>query len=144
MTDRKDTHESFARAADVRVASERSFGIVFCIVFLIVGLWPLVRGDGPRWWSLAVAAAFLAAAFLLPRALAPLNRLWAKFGLLLHRITNPIIMGVVFFLAVTPTALIMKLLGKDPLRRRIDPAARTYWIERTPPGPAPDSMRNQF
>jgi hypothetical protein len=144
MTDRKDTHESFARAADVRIASERSFGIVFCVVFLVIGLWPLVRSDGPRWWSLAVAAAFLAAAFLLPKALAPLNRSWARFGLLLHRITNPIVMGLVFFLAVTPTALMMKLLGKDPLRRRIDPAAKTYWIERTPPGPAPDSMRNQF
>jgi predicted membrane metal-binding protein len=144
MTHRSDTHESFVRKEDVKISSERSFGIVFFVVFAIIGAWPLIRGADPRWWSLGMAAAFLAAAFVFPKALRPLNLLWAKVGLLLHRITNPLIIGLVFFLAVTPTALVMKALGKDPLRRRIDPNAKSYWIERAPPGPAPDTMHNQF
>ena len=67
-----------------------------------------------------------------------------EFGLLLHRVTNPLLMGLVFFLAVTPTAFIMRLMGKDPLRLRIDRSAKSYWIDREPPGPEPDTMRNQF
>jgi len=144
VTGHADTHESFARDEPVKTSSERSFGIVFCAVFAIVGLWPLIGTGAPRWWSLGLAAGFLAAALAVPRALAPLNRLWAKLGLLLHRITNPVIMGLVFFLAVTPTALIMRMLGKDPLRRKFDREAGSYWIERKPPGPEPDSMRHQF
>jgi predicted membrane metal-binding protein len=144
MADRTDTHERFARAAPAKTSSDRSFGIVFCVVFAIIGLWPLIRGAEPRWWSVGVAVAFLVLALAAPKTLAPLNRLWTKFGLLLHRITNPIIMGLVFFLAVTPTALIMRLLGKDPLHRRIDRDAKSYWIERKPPGPEPDTMHNQF
>ncbi|MBT3401824.1 MAG: hypothetical protein HN420_17765, partial [Rhodospirillaceae bacterium] len=91
-----------------------------------------------------VAIAFLAIAFLRPGLLAPLNRLWTRFGLLLHRIVNPIVMGFLFYLTVTPMALIMRALGKDLLRLKRDPEAKSYWIERTPPGPAPDTMSNQF
>ena len=137
-------HESLTRAEAVKTSSDRSFGVVFTVVFLIIGLWPLLSGATPRLWALAVAAGFLAAALIRPSVLAPLNRLWTKFGLLLHKITNPIIMGLVFFLAVTPTALIMMALGKDPLRRKIDKNATSYWIRRDPPGPAPESMKNQF
>lgn len=144
MTDRADTHESFTREQTVKGSSDRGFGIVFAVVFLIVALWPLLGGGALRWWSLAVSGAFLAAALAVPKVLAPLNRLWMQFGLLLHRVTNPLIMGFVFYLAVVPTALIMRLLGKDPLRLRLDRAAKSYWIDRRPPGPAPDSMRNQF
>ena len=138
------THESFERDQQVKGSSDRSFGIVFAVVFAIIGFWPLIGGAAPRVWSLIVAGAFLAIAVVYPRLLAPLNRLWLKFGLLLHRITNPIIMGFVFFLAVVPTALIMKMLGKDPLRRKLDKDAASYWILREPPGPPPDSMKNQF
>jgi len=138
------THESFERDQQVKGSSDRSFGFVFAAVFAIIGLWPLVRGAEPRSWSLIVAAVFLAIAVVHPRLLAPLNRLWLKFGLLLHKITNPIIMACVFFLAVVPTALIMKMMGKDPLRRKLDKGAASYWIHRTPPGPPPDSMKNQF
>jgi hypothetical protein len=144
MTDQGAIHESFQREETVRGSSDRGFGIVFTVVFAIIGLWPLIGGNGVRLWALAVAALFLVAALALPRALAPLNRLWMKFGLLLHRITNPLIMGLVFFLAVTPTALIMKLLGKDPLKLGLDRAAKSYWVERKPPGPAPETMRDQF
>ena len=144
MTDRGALHESFAHDEPVRTSSDRSFGFVFTAVFAVIGLAPLVAGHPWRPWATIVAALFLTAALLRPALLAPLNRLWTKFGLLLHRVTNPILMGFVFFLAVTPTAFMMKLLGKDPLRRRFDRAAKSYWIDREPPGPDPETMRNQF
>jgi hypothetical protein len=93
---------------------------------------------------LAIAAGFLAVALVRPSLLSPLNRLWFMFGLLLHKIVTPVIMGLIFFLTVTPTGLIMRLSGRDPLRLRRDPEAKTYWIEREPPGPDPETMRNQF
>jgi len=144
MSDKGIHHESFARDEPVRTSSDRSFGFVFAAVFAVIGLAPLVAGHALRLWALIVAALFLTAALLRPALLAPLNLLWTKFGLALHRVTNPILMGFVFFLAVTPTAFMMKLLGKDPLRRRFDRAAKSYWIDREPPGPDPDTMRNQF
>lgn len=144
MSSRLDTHERIASGTPVQGSSDRSFGIVFTVVFAIIGLWPLIGGAPLRWWSLIVAALFLLAALVRPQVLAPLNRGWTRFGLLLHKITNPVILGLVFFLAVTPTALIMRAMGKDPLRRRLDPAARTYWIDRRPPGPQPETMKLQF
>jgi hypothetical protein len=137
-------HESFTRDAPVRGSSDRGFGYVFAAVFTVVALWPFVHGNGVRWWSLAIAAAFLVAALAAPTLLAPLNRAWTKFGLLLHKVTNPVIMGLVFYVTVTPTALIMRALGKDPLRRKIDRAATSYWIQREPPGPAPESIKLPF
>lgn len=140
----QDTHESFAREEEVKGSSEKAFGIVFAVVFLIIGLLPLLHGNPLRWWSLGVAAVFLALAFAAPKTLAPLNRLWMKFGLLLHAVVNPVVMAFLFFSTVTPIALILRVLGKDPLHLRLDPDARTYWIDRTPPGPAPDTMPRQF
>ena len=139
-----DTHENFVRETPVSGSSERAFGVVFTVVFAVVGLWPLIGDGAVRTWSLIVAGLFLLAALVRPAVLAPLNRAWTKFGLLLHRITNPLIMGLVFFGAVTPTALIMRALGKDLLHRRIDPSAKSYWIDRQPPGPEPDTMKQQF
>jgi saxitoxin biosynthesis operon SxtJ-like protein len=138
------THEDFAREEDVKASSERAFGFVFAAVFLIIGLLPLLHSGAVRLWSLGIAAAFLAIALAAPKALAPLNRLWMKFGLLLHAVVNPVVMAFLFFSTVTPIALIMRALGQDPLRLRLDPAAKTYWIDRTPPGPAPDTMPRQF
>ena len=138
------THESFVRDEQVKGSSDRSFGFVFTALFTIIGFAPLFHGGAIRYWSLIVAAGLLAIAVAYPRLLAPLNRLWMKFGLLLHHITNPIIMGFVFYLAVVPTALVMKMLGKDPLRRKMDKDAPSYWIPRKPPGPPPESMKNQF
>ncbi|MEQ8711242.1 MAG: SxtJ family membrane protein [Rhodospirillales bacterium] len=130
--------------AAATMGSERSFAIVFAVVFIIIGCFPLLYGGGLRLWSLGIAVAFLAAGFLCPVILRPLNRLWFQIGLLMHRVVNPVIMGLIFFLAVTPTGLIMRALGKDPLRRAFDRDAGTYWIERNPPGPDPQSMKNQF
>ena len=125
-------------------SSNRSFGFVFSVLFAFLGLGPLVRGRPVRGWALVVAAAFLLAALALPRMLAPLNRLWLRFGLVLHACISPVIMGLVFYTTVTPIGLARRLLGKDPLRRRFDRDAVTYWIERDPPGPAPDTMTRQF
>ena len=138
-----DFHEDY-RERQVKSSSERSFGIVFGVVFAIVALWPLTGGGAVRIWAAAVAGAFVVVALVWPSALAPLNRVWTAFGSALHKITNPLIMGLVFYVAVVPTALIMRMLGKDPLRRRFDRDATSYWIEREPPGPTPGSMNRQF
>lgn len=144
MTRPQSFHEDFHRKEEVTAGSERGFGIVFFVVFLIIGLWPMLSGGAPRLWSLGIAAVFLPIALIRPGLLSPLNRVWFLFGLLLHTIVTPVIMGLLFFLTVTPTGIIMRLMGKDPLHRRLDPEAKTYWIERNPPGPDPQSMRNQF
>ncbi len=125
-------------------SSDRSFGLVFAAVFLAGGLWPLLRGGTPRVWALVVAGAFLIASLARPSLLAPLNRLWTRFGLLLNKVTTPIVMGVLFYLVVTPTGLLMRLFGKDPLRLSRDQEADSYWIKREPPGPSPETMTNQF
>jgi hypothetical protein len=144
MTGPQSFHEDFHRKDEVTAGSERGLGIVFFAVFLLIGLLPLLFGDSPRLWSLGVAAVFLLVALFRPRLLSPLNRIWFSFGLLLHKIVTPVIMGLLFYLTVTPTGAIMRLMGKDPLHQRLDPEAETYWIERNPAGPDPQSMRNQF
>ena len=100
---------------------------------------------GRMWpWTAGLAALFLIVALLRPAALNPLNRIWLKFGLLLHRIVNPVIMALVFYFAVLPTGLVLRAMGKDLLRLKREPGAATYWIVRAPPGPAPDTMKDQF
>jgi hypothetical protein len=114
------------------------------VVFAIIGLWPVIGGELPRYWSIAIAVLFTTLALFVPRVLYPLCSLWLKLGDVLHRVTNPIILGAVFFLAVVPTGLLMRLFGKDPLSLELDPACDTYWVVRDPPGPDGGSMRNQF
>ena len=128
----------------MQASSDRAFGLVFAAVFAIVALWPLPWGGAIRWWSLAVAAGFLAAALAMPSILAVPNRLWLKLGLLLNRIVSPFVLGIVFFLVVTPMGIAMRLLGKDPLRLKARAPGESYWIRREPPGPSPDSLTNQF
>ena len=144
MTQKQAFHEDFAREEEVKAGSERSLGIVFAAVFAIVGLFPLWDGGAVRLWALIVAGVFLALALIAPALLGPLNRLWFRFGMLLNRIVSPLVIGLLFFLTVTPMALIMRVAGKDPLRLRFDKAAESYWIPRDPPGPDPQTMRNQF
>jgi large-conductance mechanosensitive channel len=137
-------HESFSREEAVVVGSDRSFGIVMAAAFSVLAL---LNGwhSGRLWpWTGGLAVIFLAAALLYPAALKPLNRLWLKFGLLLHKVVNPIMMAFVFFGAVLPTGLIMRMMGKDLLRLKREPDADSYWIVRRPPGPAPKSMKDQF
>lgn len=128
---------------EIKPGSNRSFGFVFAGFFTIVALVRWWR-DGSPWIWLAVAVAFALVATAAPGVLRPLNQIWFRFGMLLHRIVSPLLMGAMFFLAVTPTALLLRVLGKDILRLKWDPTAPTYWIARTPPGPDPKTMKNQF
>lgn len=138
------THESFTSSHEVKTSSDKSFGLVFCGFFALVGLLPLLKHHPVRVWALIVSGAFLTLVFVKPALLHPLNVLWGRFGLLLNKVTNPLIMGVLFYGVMTPIALIMRLVGKDPLRLKRDAAAASYWIERNPPGPKPESMAQQF
>lgn len=138
------THEVLTREEVVKGSSDRSFGITFAVVALILaGIW-YWRGSSAWPYALGVAAVFAVLALAAPRVLAPLNRLWLKIGLLLHRVVNPLVMGLLFYGCITPMALVIRLMGKDMLRLKFDREAPTYWITREPPGPAPESMRHQF
>lgn len=137
-------HESYERSEQVRGSSDRSFGIVFAVVFAVIGLLPLAFGGAARLWALMIGAAFLVVALLAPTILAPMNRVWLRFGLLLHRIVSPLVLGIMFFLVITPMGLVMRAFGKDLLRLKFDQSLASYWIERSPPGPAPESMKDQF
>lgn len=137
-------HENLESRTTDGPGSERGFAIVFTVVFVLVGLWPLLSGGPVRAWALLIAAAFLLAGFAAPGILAPLNRLWFRFGMALGRIVSPIVMGILFFGTVMPTGLLMRLFRKDLLRLRFDPAAESYWIRRDPPGPSAESLKQQF
>jgi hypothetical protein len=137
-------HEKSGRKGPVMQSSDRAFGLVFTGVFLLVGLWPLLDRAGPRWWAVGLAGLFLVASLAVPRLLAPLNRAWARFGRLLHRVVNPIVMALLYFGVVTPMGLLRRALIRDPLHLARDPEAESYWIERDPPGPAPEAMKQQF
>ena len=122
-------------------SSEKSFGVVFSIVFLIVALYPLINSAGLRIWALVVSIIFFLLAFLAPKILVLPNKLWFKFGLLIGSIVAPIVMAFVYFVTVLPTGLIMRLLGKDLLKQKLDKNAKSYWIKRSEPM---GSMKNQF
>ena len=122
-------------------SSEKSFGVILAIVFLIISLYPLTNAKELHLWALIVSAVFLLLAFVAPKALAFPNKLWFKFGLLLGSIIAPIVMAMVYFITVLPTGIIMRVLGKDILKQKLDKSAKSYWIERREPI---GSMKNQF
>ena len=122
-------------------STEKSFGVVFSVVFLIVALYPLTNSESLRIWALVVSIIFFLLAFLAPKILVLPNKLWFKFGLLIGSIVAPIVMAFVYFVTVLPTGLIMRLLGKDLLKQKLDKNAKSYWIERKEPM---GSMKNQF
>jgi hypothetical protein len=137
-------HEDLAREDDIVGSSDRAFGLTLAAVFAVIGVVRLVLSHSYAGWWLGAAAVMLAFALAWPAALAPLNRLWLRLGLVLYKVVNPLVMGLVFFTTVVPIGLLMRALGKDPLRLRREPAAGSYWITREPPGPEPDTMKNQF
>ena len=137
-------HEDFNRREVIKQSSERSFGLVIAVFFLIVTFSPLVHAQPARWWALGVAAVFASLAMLCTPALAPLNKLWTRLGVLLNRIISPLMLGLLFYVTITPVAMLMRLLGKDPLKLRHETDSASYWIDRIPPGPAPETMKNQF
>ena len=125
---------------NISISSNKSFGIVFFVVFLIVALYPLLENESVRLWSIILSAIFLILGMLDSKFLTPLNKIWFKFGILLGSIVSPIVMGVVFFAIVTPTSLIMKVLGKNLLNLKKN-NKKTYWIERSK---IKSKMKNQF
>lgn len=140
-----DLHERISDDSAVAAGSDRVFGIAFTLMFSVIGLLPLAFGHTPRWWALGVAAALLAVAAVWPALLRPVHKVWFRVARLLSRfIIAPVVMAVLFYGVVTPTGLIMRMLGKDSLHRRYQGGVRSYWIHREPAGPAPETMRNQF
>ena len=125
---------------EIKLPSNKNFGIVFFIVFLIVSLYPLVNSDNIRIWSLIISIIFLALGLLNSKILTPLNKLWFEFGILLGKIVSPLVMGIIFFLVVTPIGLIMRLFGKDVLNLKYN-KSQSYWIEKNGPK---SKMKNQF
>ena len=124
--------------------SDRAFGILFTVVFAVVGLFPLTGGGSPRTWALATAGVLLAAAVGRPRWLSPLNRAWFQLGMVLHRIVSPVILTAIYYAVVTPTGLLLRLAKKDVLGLKFDAEVDSYWIARDPPGPSPESLERPY
>ena len=125
---------------DIKISSNRSFGIVFFIVFLLIALYPLIYSGEIRVWSVIISLIFLVLGLLNSKILSPLNKLWFKFGIFLGKIISPLIMGIIFFLVVTPIGLIMRIFGKDILNLKYN-KNQSYWIEKSGPK---SKMKNQF
>ena len=125
---------------DIKISSNKSFGIVFFVVFLLIAIYPLTNGGDIRIWSGIISFIFLVLGLLNSRILTPLNKLWFKFGIFLGKIISPIIMGIIFFLVVTPIGLLMRLLGKDLINLKYN-NNKSYWIEKNGPK---SKMKNQF
>ena len=125
---------------DIKISSNKSFGIVFFVVFLLIAIYPLTNGGDIRIWSGIISFIFLVLGLLNSSILTPLNKIWFKFGIFLGKIISPLIMGIIFFLVVTPIGLIMRILGKDVLNLKYN-KNKSYWIEKNGPK---SKMKNQF
>ena len=124
----------------IKIGSNRSFGIIFSIVFLIIAIWPLLSTSEIRYWSLVISVIFLILGLIKSKILTPLNKIWFKIGITLGNLISPLVMGIVFFLVVTPTSIIMKILGKDLLNLKKN-NNKSYWIEKNKQN---TSMKKQF
>ena len=125
----------------IKISSNRSFGLVFFAVFLIISLWPLQHEGQIRIWSIVISLIFLILSLMNSKLLTPLNQLWTRFGLLLGNIVAPIVMGFVFFLVVTPIGIVMRIMGKDLIRKKLNKNSKSYWIKREKPI---GTMKKQF
>jgi len=125
----------------IKISSNRSFGLVFFILFLVISLWPFIHEGQIRIWSAVISIVFLILGLMNSKLLTPLNRLWFKFGMFLGAIVAPVVMGIIFFLVVTPTGFLMRIMGKDLLRRKYDKSNKSYWIKRDK---SSSSMKQQF
>ena len=119
-----------SQKSKIKVSSNRSFGLVFFVVFLIIGLWPLLDGGQFKIWSLFFSLFFLVLGLLNSKLLTPLNLLWTKFGILLGNVFAPIVMSFIFFLVVTPIGLLVRIMGRDLLRTKYNKSEKSYWVKR--------------
>ena len=126
--------------SEIKISSNRSFGVVFFVVFFLIAIYPLIYDQNLRFWSLGISAIFLVLGLLNSKLLTPLNKIWFKFGILLGKIVSPIIMSIIFFLVVTPTGILMRIFKKDLLNLKFSDN-KTYWIEKNEPK---SKMKNQF
>ena len=124
----------------IKIGSNKSFGIVFSIVFLVIAFWPMLNGNEINYWSLSISIVFLILGLINSKILTPLNKIWFKFGILLGNVVGPIVMGIIFFLIVTPISIIMKLLGKDLINLKKN-NNNSYWIEKNN---QKSKMKNQY
>jgi hypothetical protein len=137
-------HENFFRGGIEGPGSERSFGFVMAAALSVLAV---INGwhDGRAWpWLGGAAFSFAVVAYLVPGWLSPLNKVWYKFGILLHALVSPIVMGLLFYVAIWPAGLVFRLRRRDLLRLKRQPESSSYWIVRQPPGPAPGTMKDQF
>ena len=125
---------------NVKIGSNRSFGIVFFIVFLVIAIYPLINNGELRLWSLIISLIFLFLGLVNSKILNPLNKLWFRFGIFIGKVVSPLIMGIIFFLVVTPIGILMRLLKKDLINLKFNNSS-SYWIEKTEPK---SKMKNQF
>ncbi|QPJ62559.1 MAG: hypothetical protein G3M70_12025 [Candidatus Nitronauta litoralis] len=137
-------HETLDNQHQIKTSTDRSFGFWFSGIFLAIALFIWYKSGDLKTWLLVLSAVFGLSGAVYPSVLAPLNKLWTKLGLLMGKIVSPIVMGIIFFVVVTPMGLFMRLTGKDLLRLKFQPEANSYWIPRDPPGPDPETLSNQF
>ncbi len=124
----------------IKIGSNKSFGIVFFILFLFIGLYPILNNNSIRLWSIVIAALFLILGIFNSKLLSPLNKIWYKFGILLSKLISPLIIGLIFFFVVTPTGLLMRIIGKDLLNLKFN-KKKSYWINKSDLN---DNMKNQY
>ena len=144
MKDPDNFFEEFSRTSETPSVSDRKFGLTMTVALFALGGWYMLKIEPWNWWALAPAGGFLIVSLLRPGILAIPNKLWSRLGLLLNRLVSPVILTLLFFLFVTPYGWILRTVKGDWLGLKYNPTAHTYWIQRTPPGPPPDSLRNQF
>jgi hypothetical protein len=137
------THEDFERNLEEKAPSDRSFGWVFTGFFLLTAFVPLLHHRPMRVWAIMISSGFLLITLVRPTLFSGANRLWMKLAYLLSRVMNPVVIGLLFFLVLTPMGFLLRLFGKDPLKLKPE-SQSSYWIARNPPGPPPGSMNNQF
>ena len=138
------THNAKHCPMNPKLPPDRHFGLLFTILFAVLAAISYFRGGHAYPWLLSLAAIVAAITLTRPQLLRPFNALWMRLAALLHRIVSPVVLAAIFFLILAPIGIVQRLTGRDALRRMFDPTATTYWIRRDPPGPPPESLRNQF
>jgi predicted membrane metal-binding protein len=129
-------------SVNIKMPTNKNFGLVFFVVFFLIFIEPIIRNDELRYWSLIVSIIFLILGLINSKILSPLNKIWFQFGLLIGKLVSPIIMGLVFFLVVTPTSLLLRLFGKDILKiKKKKKSEKSYWLEKSG---KTTTMKNQF
>jgi hypothetical protein len=144
MSEKSTTHESFYREEAIKGPSDRHFALTFSAIFFALSAYGVWKGWTGSMFLVVFAIAFCVAGIAAPQLVRPLNRAWLQLGLVMYRIVNPVVMGLMYFGMIVPMGMLLRLMGKDLLHKGIEPTSETYWVDRQPPGPSPESLKNQF